>query len=184
MAGVSNTDWSWTALFADLDLDGNKDLVVTNGLFRDVRNKDYINEIKDLVTKHNKSAESLSNTEINQNVYELAIAAPSHRLENSAFKNNGDLTFKDIASTWNLDFSGWTQGGAQSVHEAQQSLRQTFFLRCHGCAGGISKQGPWHWSWYPNARHPYTSPIFPAQECRWAHACKASYATWWSYAQE
>jgi len=112
MAGVSNTDWSWTALFADLDLDGNKDLVVTNGLFRDVRNKDYIHEIEDLVTQHNKNAGSLSKDELNQSVYELAIAAPSQRLENSAFKNNGDLTFKKIASTWNLNFAGWTQGAA------------------------------------------------------------------------
>jgi len=112
MAGVSNTDWSWTALFADLDLDGNKDLVVTNGLFRDVRNKDYIHEIEDLVAQHNKNAGSLSKDELNQSVYELAIAAPSQRLENSAFKNNGDLTFKKIASTWNLNFAGWTQGAA------------------------------------------------------------------------
>ncbi len=112
MAGVSNTDWSWTALFADLDLDGSKDLVVTNGLFRDVRNKDYIHDIEDLVATHNKSAGTYSDAEINQSVYELAIAAPSHRLENAAFKNNGDLTFKNVASKWNLDFAGWTQGGA------------------------------------------------------------------------
>lgn len=112
MAGVSNTDWSWTALFADLDLDGYKDLVVTNGLFRDVRNKDYTNEIKGLVKKHNENADKLTTDQINQNVYELAVAAPSQRLANTAFKNNGDLTFKDVASTWNLDFAGWTQGGA------------------------------------------------------------------------
>lgn len=112
MAGVSNTDWSWTALFADLDLDGNKDLVVTNGLFRDVRNKDYIHEIEDLVKQHNISAGKLSDKEINQSVYKLAVAAPSHRLANAAFKNNGDLTFSDVASKWNLDFAGWTQGGA------------------------------------------------------------------------
>ena len=77
-----------------------------------MRNKDYIHEIEDLVTQHNKNAGSLSKDELNQSVYELAIAAPSQRLENSAFKNNGDLTFKKIASTWNLNFAGWTQGAA------------------------------------------------------------------------
>jgi len=117
MAGVSNTDWSWTALFADLDLDGYKDLVVTNGLFRDVRNKDYTNEIKGLVKKHNENADKLTTDQINQNVYELAVAAPSQRLANTAFKNNGDLTFKDVASTWNLDFAGWTQGGALEANQ-------------------------------------------------------------------
>ncbi|MEJ6697780.1 MAG: CRTAC1 family protein, partial [Saprospiraceae bacterium] len=112
MSGVSNTDWSWTALFADLDLDGNKDLVVTNGLFRDVRNKDYNNQMKDLVKQHNENFGNLSIKEINQSVYELAIIAPSYRLANKTFKNNGDLTFTDVSSAWNLDFAGWSQGGA------------------------------------------------------------------------
>lgn len=112
MAGVSNTDWSWTALFADLDLDGHKDLVITNGFFRDVRNKDYRNEIKDLIQQHNINVESYSDAQINQSVYELAIAAPSQRLENAVFKNKGDLTFTNVASDWNLNFLGWTQGAA------------------------------------------------------------------------
>jgi hypothetical protein len=36
MAGVARTDWSWSALIADLDLDGRKDIFVTNGLVKDV----------------------------------------------------------------------------------------------------------------------------------------------------
>ena len=36
LAGVSRTDWSWSALIADFDLDGNKDIHVTNGMARDV----------------------------------------------------------------------------------------------------------------------------------------------------
>ena len=39
MSGVSNTDWSWTPLFLDIDNDGDKDLMVTNGLVKDMRNK-------------------------------------------------------------------------------------------------------------------------------------------------
>src|SRR3712207_8900476 len=31
LAGVARTDWSWSALIADLDLDGYKDIYVTNG---------------------------------------------------------------------------------------------------------------------------------------------------------
>src|SRR5256886_9718979 len=31
LAGVARTDWSWSALIADLDLDGSKDIYVTNG---------------------------------------------------------------------------------------------------------------------------------------------------------
>src|SRR5436305_13778716 len=42
MAGVARTDWSWSPLIADLDLDGYKDIYVTNGLAKDVTSQDYI----------------------------------------------------------------------------------------------------------------------------------------------
>src|SRR5207237_8825058 len=42
LAGVARTDWSWSALIADLDLDGSKDIYVTNGLAKDVTSQDYI----------------------------------------------------------------------------------------------------------------------------------------------
>src|SRR5690606_23011201 len=42
LSGISNTDWSWAGLFADLDLDGWKDLFVTNGYLRDYNNQDFL----------------------------------------------------------------------------------------------------------------------------------------------
>jgi len=42
VAGVSNTDWSWSPLWADYDNDGWKDLFVTNGYVRDYTNMDFI----------------------------------------------------------------------------------------------------------------------------------------------
>jgi enediyne biosynthesis protein E4 len=41
-AGVARTDWSWSALIADLDLDGSKDIVVTNGIAKDLTSQDYV----------------------------------------------------------------------------------------------------------------------------------------------
>src|SRR5213596_3387978 len=41
-AGVARTDWSWSALVADFDLDGYKDIYVTNGLAKDVTSQDYV----------------------------------------------------------------------------------------------------------------------------------------------
>ena len=42
LSGVSNTDWSWSALFGDYDNDGNKDLFVTNGYLKDHTDMDFI----------------------------------------------------------------------------------------------------------------------------------------------
>tara|TARA_B110000977_G_scaffold152179_1_gene193213 strand:+ start:526 stop:813 length:288 start_codon:yes stop_codon:yes gene_type:complete len=43
MMGVSNTDWSWSALFADYDNDRWQDLFVSNGYKRDYTNRDFLN---------------------------------------------------------------------------------------------------------------------------------------------
>jgi len=42
LEGVSNTDWSWSALFSDFDNDGYKDLVVTNGYVKDYTDMDFL----------------------------------------------------------------------------------------------------------------------------------------------
>ena len=42
LAGVSNTDWSWSPLFADFDNDGWKDLFISNGIFKDITNLDFV----------------------------------------------------------------------------------------------------------------------------------------------
>ena len=42
LSGISSTDWSWSALLADYDNDGDKDLFATNGFLRDLGNMDYI----------------------------------------------------------------------------------------------------------------------------------------------
>ena len=41
LAGISETDWSWSVLMADFDNDGWKDIHITNGLAKDVTNNDY-----------------------------------------------------------------------------------------------------------------------------------------------
>ena len=40
MAGVAATDWSWCAIFLDVDLDGYEDLLVSNGFSFDVMDQD------------------------------------------------------------------------------------------------------------------------------------------------
>ena len=41
MAGVAHTDWSWSALFADFDNDGFKDVFIGNGYPKAVNDLDY-----------------------------------------------------------------------------------------------------------------------------------------------
>jgi len=49
--GTAATDWSWASLVADFDNDGNKDIYITNGLLRDIRNTDADKKISEIVSK-------------------------------------------------------------------------------------------------------------------------------------
>jgi enediyne biosynthesis protein E4 len=96
LAGISNTDWSWSALFADYDNDGWKDLYVTNGYFRDYTNLDFLKYMGEYM-QANKGIQR-------QNVLELVKKIPSSNLTNYMYKNNGNspplgaggLTFKNV----------------------------------------------------------------------------------------
>jgi hypothetical protein len=94
MAGVSNTDWSWAALFADYDNDGWKDLYITNGYLRDYTNLDflkYMNEFQQNATNVTRD-----------DVMNLVQQMPASNVVNYAFKNNKDLTFKNVGNNWGL----------------------------------------------------------------------------------
>ena len=95
LAGISNTDWSWSALFADYDNDGWKDLYVTNGYLRDYTNLDFLKYMGDYMQNNKGNIQR-------QNVLELVKKIPASNLTNYMFQNNGNsqntggLTFKKI----------------------------------------------------------------------------------------
>ncbi|SEP83677.1 Repeat domain-containing protein [Hyunsoonleella jejuensis] len=100
IAGIAKTDWSWAGLLVDLDNDGNRDIIISNGVKKDVRNNDFLVEL-------NQKLETGS-----QEFYEMAKKAPSVPLSNYAFKNMGDLKFEKVAKDWGFDFPGFSSGMA------------------------------------------------------------------------
>jgi hypothetical protein len=44
-SGVEASDWSWGALIFDMDNDGFKDLFISNGIYRDLTDQDYLQYI-------------------------------------------------------------------------------------------------------------------------------------------
>ena len=100
MANVAETDWSWCPLIADFDNDGYKDIFVTNGIKREVFNKDF----------NNKQGKGLTE---NPALFEGAINfLPAKKSFNAMFKNNGDLTFTDSAMDWGLKTQAFNSNGA------------------------------------------------------------------------
>ncbi|HUF65234.1 MAG TPA: VCBS repeat-containing protein [Gemmatimonadaceae bacterium] len=104
LAGVHATDWSWAALFADLDNDGHKDLFVTNGIYRRPNDLDYINYVG------NDAVQASLARGVTREDLTLLEKMPQIPLANYAFRNNGDLTFSSVASEWGLAEPGFSNG--------------------------------------------------------------------------
>lgn len=105
-AGVSNTDWSWAALFSDFDNDGRKDLFVTNGYVKDYTDMDFVKYSVDQAIKAsgNKKKESLM---------ELIHKMPSVKKQNCIYRNTGhDTIFQPCNREWGLEKTGIAAGAA------------------------------------------------------------------------
>jgi hypothetical protein len=108
MAGVARTDWSWSALIADLDLDGNKDILVTNGLAKDITSQDYVAFLANEATMKAVTNGGRSKVDFLQ----LTKAMSTSRLANYAFHNMGDLHFVNEAAAWGLATPSISSGAA------------------------------------------------------------------------
>lgn len=93
MSGVAATDWSWGALFADYDLDGNQDLFISNGIPKRPNDLDYVK-----FTSSEQIQKKLENTTlVDQEALKLM---PSGAVTNYIFKGTGNGSFEDKSLDW------------------------------------------------------------------------------------
>ena len=93
LAGVEASDWSWGALFFDMDNDGLRDLFIANGIFRDLTDQDYLQYVSsEQVLMSIMSGEQVDYAK-------LVDIIPSRPVKNHAYINQGNLTFKNDVNT-------------------------------------------------------------------------------------
>ena len=100
MAGMYQTDWSWCPLVADFDNDGYRDLIISNGLPRDVTDLDYI-------SYDNGQGGGAANLSLS-----MANTLPVVKIDNYAFKNKGGILFENVTKAWGLERSSFSNGSA------------------------------------------------------------------------
>jgi hypothetical protein len=105
LSGVYATDWSWSPLFCDVDNDGWKDLFITNGIYRRANDLDYVR----FLTKN-----SFFTLEENKNAPDSVLydKMPLYPYFNYIYKNNGDLTFTNMAKEWGFNTRSYSNGSA------------------------------------------------------------------------
>ena len=105
-AGIAATDWSWSGLFADLDLDGYKDIYIANGIKRRSNDLDYINYVSSEAIQ-SRLAGNLSEEDLL-----LTEKMPEVKIPNAAFRNTGNLQFEDVSKSWGLNQDSFSNGAA------------------------------------------------------------------------
>jgi enediyne biosynthesis protein E4 len=101
LAGVGATDWSWSALFADFDNDGYKDIFIGNGYPKAVNDLDY-----------QTAAGSALRRGDTRRARQLLKELYSYDGPSFVFRNNGDLTFTDKSAQWGMNRPGFSYGAA------------------------------------------------------------------------
>ena len=105
LAGLANTDWSWSVLMADYDLDSDKDIYVTNGYRRYALDNDLQQKVYQAKVKYKGNVP----LDIKKNLYE---SMPSEKLPNILFENEGSLKFNEVANKWGLGDFSFSNGAA------------------------------------------------------------------------
>ena len=98
LAGIAETDWSWTPMVTDFDNDGFRDIIITNGFPKDITDQDFM-------VYHAEVANLMS-------PMMLLDVIPSVKIANYAFKNMGGLEFKNVTKDWGMDIPSFSNGAA------------------------------------------------------------------------
>ncbi len=105
LAGVDATGWSWSALFFDMNNDGWKDLFVSNGLYKDLTDQDFLEYIKE--QRANRSF-----TQPRMTMEDLLHQIPSVAIPNYGFLNQKNLLFQNQTKALGLDSNSFSNGAA------------------------------------------------------------------------
>ena len=106
LSGVSETEWSWSSLLADMDNDGNRDLLITNGFPRDITDRDF--------TNYYSSVNTYLNDQLRK---ELTEKMPQVKVSNYAYRNKGEApagapAFDNVTALWGMTEPSFSNGAA------------------------------------------------------------------------
>lgn len=105
LAGISATEWSWSALLADYDHDGKKDLFITNGYRQDITNLDFM--------VYGNNALAMGTEEANRKQRLDALnKLPGIKTHNFMYQNTGEFSFTDITEAAGFSKPTYSNGAA------------------------------------------------------------------------
>lgn len=105
-SGVAKTDWSWAGLLFDMDNDGLRDIYITNGINHDLTDLDFVDFFA------NEIIQKMALTGKKESIDSIINKMPVKPQSNYAYKNNGDITFKNASKEWGIEIPSLSNGAA------------------------------------------------------------------------
>ena len=105
LAGISATEWSWSALLADYDHDGKKDLFITNGYRQDITNLDFMVYGNNVLTMGTEEANRKQRLDALNKLSGIKVT-------NYLYKNQGNLSFEDFSKKAGFTKPTYSNGAA------------------------------------------------------------------------
>ena len=106
-AKVSATEWSWSALIFDMDNDGLKDIFISNGIYKDLLDRDYLT-----YEANDETIKNRINSNEKEVIKKLIDAMPSNAVPNAVFHNLGNFDFENNSKDWGLSLPSFSNGSA------------------------------------------------------------------------
>ena len=106
-SNVAASEWSWASLIFDADNDGLKDIFISNGIYKDLLDRDYLT----YTANASKISEMIKNDRKDV-IQKLIKLMPSKAVPNVAYKNLGDFQFKNVTANWGLGQPSFSNGSA------------------------------------------------------------------------
>ncbi len=156
ISGIAATDWSWGALMFDFNLDGLRDIFVSNGILNNITDLDF----RDFVSNEQNILDIIANAD-DPNQKGVLEYLPSQPVPNAAFINRGDMNFLNQSEDLGLSEPSFSNGSAYGdldndgdldlvvnnvnmscfVYENQAANRENHFLKVQFRGGELNPFG-------------------------------------------
>jgi hypothetical protein len=128
LSGVAATDWSWSPLFADFNLDGIQDLFISNGIPKRPNDLDYINYVSNDEISNKLKNKTILNRDVIQKM-------PSGLYQNFVFEGTKTGFLKNQSTAWLPKKNSCSNGSAYAdldndgdLDIVSNNINQTAFI--------------------------------------------------------